>query len=93
VFVAVADRVGGAPGAEHLGGSRVVDPDGAVVAAPRDRTLASVTAVTVDRARARDKSTVFVPGEFEIDVFADRRPHLYGVLTARPLQRDQQEGT
>ena len=98
VFVAVADRVGGAPGAEHLGASRVADPDGAVVAAPQDRSVASVTAATVDRARARDKSTVFVPGEFEIDAFVDRRPQLYGALTAatpmtatprRPDQEDE----
>ena len=81
VFVAVADRAGFAAGTEHLGASRIVGPDGAVVAAPTDCTVASVTAATVDLSRARDKATVFARDEFEIDVFADRRPDAYGALT------------
>ncbi len=36
-----------------------------------------VFVAVADLDRARTKATVFEPGEFEIDVFAHRRPDLY----------------
>ncbi len=78
VFVAVADRAGSADGRSYLGASRVVDPDGAVLTAPLDgRCEHAIATAAVDLDRARTKATVFEPGEFEIDVFAHRRPDLY----------------
>ncbi len=78
VFVAVADRAGTADGRSYLGASRVVDPDGVVLTAPLDgRCEHAVAIAAVDLDRARTKATVFEPGEFEIDVFAHRRPDLY----------------
>jgi predicted amidohydrolase len=78
VFVAVADRAGTVDGRSCLGASRVVDPDGAVLTAPLDgRREHAVATAVVDLDRARTKATVFEPGEFEIDVFAHRRPDLY----------------
>jgi predicted amidohydrolase len=82
VFVAVADRAGVVDGVEHLGASQVVDPAGRRLTPPLDphRDVA-VRVATVDLAHARAKATVFEPGAFEIDVFADRRPELYAALT------------
>ena len=82
VFVAVADRAGVVDGVEHLGASQVVDPSGTRLTSPLDpQEKVAVTTTTVDLDLARTKSTVFEPGAFEIDVFADRRPDLYGALT------------
>lgn len=83
VFVAVADRVGVAGAFEFLGSSRVVGPDGRVLAAPADDATGSVSCAAVELTHARDKDNVFVPGAFEIDTFADRRPDLYQSLTER----------
>jgi 5-aminopentanamidase len=82
VFVAVADRAGSAADTTFLGASRVVAPDGTVLTPPLDDDCEHVVAITgVDLGQARTKATVFEPGEFEIDVFAHRRPDLYGSLS------------
>jgi predicted amidohydrolase len=83
VFVAVADRVGVVGEFEFLGASRVVGPDGRALAAPADRATGSVSCASVELSHAREKGTVFLPGAFEIDGFADRRPELYQSLTER----------
>ena len=73
-------RPGGQRGRTSFpGASRVVGPDGVILTAPlsADRAHAVATA-TVDLAEARTKATVYEPGVFEIDVFAHRRPDLYG---------------
>jgi predicted amidohydrolase len=79
IFVAVADRAGRTATTTFLGASRVVGPDGATLtaslAANRECTVATAT---VELADARTKATVFERGVFEIDVFAHRRPDLYG---------------
>jgi predicted amidohydrolase len=81
VFVAIADRAGVVDGVTHLAASRVVDPAGVRLTAPLDPALEiAVATVDVNVSDARAKSTVFTPGAFEIDVFADRRPDLYGAL-------------
>ncbi|HEX4530593.1 MAG TPA: nitrilase-related carbon-nitrogen hydrolase [Acidimicrobiia bacterium] len=74
-----------------LTGYRFDDRDAAEVAAiracdPRIRELDDncghvVATTSVDLGQARTKTTVFEPGEFEIDVFAHRRPDLYGSLS------------
>ena len=34
----------------------------------------------IDPAEAREKDRVIVPGEYELHLFGDRRPELYGAL-------------
>jgi predicted amidohydrolase len=81
VFVAVADRTGTVGGVEHLGESQVVDPSGVRLTAPLDpATPVAIATAALDLEQARTKATVFDAGTFEIDVFADRRPELYGAL-------------
>jgi predicted amidohydrolase len=82
VFLAIADRLGVVEDVEHLAASQIVDPNGLRLTAPlsTDGDVA-LAATSVDLSVARCKSTTFTPGAFEIDVFADRRPELYGALT------------
>ncbi len=85
VFVAVADRAGATGGTSFLGASRVVGPDGTALTAPLNPCQEHAIAVTaVDLELARTKATVFEPDGFEIDVFAHRRPDLYGSFGLDP---------
>jgi 5-aminopentanamidase len=68
VFIAVCDRAGAERGVEWVGGTAVIDENG---------WIAGSSAADIDLARARDK--VF---NGLSDAFADRRPELYGELTA-----------
>jgi predicted amidohydrolase len=82
VFVAVADRAGTAAGVTHLGASQIVDPAGERLTAALDPCAdVVVTTAVIDPWQARTKAMVFAPGRFAIDVFADRRPGLYGTIT------------
>jgi predicted amidohydrolase len=75
MFIAACDRVGRERGVDWVGGSAIVDPDGWPLAGPvpgdQERTLLAVC----DLAAATDKRT-----SERNDVFADRRPQLYGGL-------------
>ncbi len=79
VFVVTANRVGAEGGAPFIGRSAVVDLRGSTLGALGDR--AGVLVAEIDPALARDKRAVHRPGEYEIDLFADRRPAAYGALT------------
>ena len=68
VFIAVCDRVGAERGVEWVGGTAVIDENGWIV---------GESDADVDLALARDK--VFAGLS---DAFADRRPELYGEVTA-----------
>ena len=84
VFIVVAGRVGEENGTRFIGGSRVVAPDGAIVAtagAGPCRVLA-----TIVPAEAHEKA-VGPDGGRRSDILRDRRPDLYAPLvdsTAKP---------
>ena len=73
MFIAACDRVGRERGVDWVGGSAIIDPDGWPLAGPvpgdQERTLMAVC----DLGAATDKKT-----SERNDVFADRRPTLYG---------------
>lgn len=80
VYFAAVNRVGEERGFKFIGGSRICDPTGATVAdAPHEQE--TVLYADLDLAISRQKHLVRVPGQHEIDRFADRRPDLYGPLT------------
>ncbi|MBX3119460.1 MAG: carbon-nitrogen hydrolase family protein [Fimbriimonadaceae bacterium] len=79
VFMATADRVGQEKGTTFIGHSRIIAPSGQILAAADHRDEAIVIA-DCDLAQARQKHVVNIPGEYELDVIACRRPELYGVL-------------
>ncbi|HLH66991.1 MAG TPA: nitrilase-related carbon-nitrogen hydrolase [Solirubrobacteraceae bacterium] len=74
VYVACCDRVGTERGQEWTGGTVIVDENGWVRAS---QTGVGEARAAVDLTRARDKSLTTLA-----DVLADRRPELYGAVTA-----------
>lgn len=85
VFLLTANRVGREAGTEFFGWSQVVDPHGVRVAEAGESAEELVVAA-IDPAEAREKDRILVPGEYELHLFDDRRPELYGALVeeARP---------
>jgi predicted amidohydrolase len=80
VYVLAADHVGEERGARYLGRSSVIGPDGEILSeAGRDEE--AMLTVDIDLARSLQKHRVFIPGDYEIDLFADRRPDLYTAIT------------
>jgi predicted amidohydrolase len=80
VFLVAADHVGEERGRGYLGRSLIVGPDGEILAegGTNEETL---LIADVDLRRSDEKHRVFVPGEYEINLFSDRRPDLYGPIT------------
>ena len=86
VFLLTANRVGSEGSIEFFGRSQVVDPLGDRLAEAGELTEELVLA-EIEPAEAREKHRAIVPGEYEVDLFDDRRPELYGALVedARPV--------
>jgi 5-aminopentanamidase len=78
VFLLTANRVGKERWAEFCGWSQIVDPYGRRLA-EADGTEETLLVAEVDVEQARDKDYV-VPGDYELYLFGDRRPELYGAL-------------
>lgn len=86
VFFAACNRLGKENGFGFIGGSKIIDPVGNVLAsAEGDET--SIIA-EIDPAAARNKRTINVPGEYELGLFAERRPELYGAIVDPALVGD-----
>jgi predicted amidohydrolase len=68
-----ADRCGAERGVDWVGGSVIAGPDGYPLAGPAAGDGPELLVADLDLGRARDKRTG--PSN---DVFADRRPELYG---------------
>jgi predicted amidohydrolase len=79
VFVISADRVGTERGTTFLGRSQIIAPSGQPLAEADDHSEMIITA-GLELGLAHRKKLVMVPGEFEMDLFGDRRPELYGRL-------------
>jgi 5-aminopentanamidase len=81
VYLVAANRVGSERGTAFAGRSRIIDPTGEVLttasANREELILAEIQPET-----ARNKRVVVRPGEYETDYVGDRRPELYGDLTA-----------
>ena len=79
VYLLVANRVGRERTAQFCGRSQIVDPAGTRLA-ETDATSERLLVAEVDVERARDKSIVPAPGEYEMHLFDHRRPELYEAL-------------
>jgi predicted amidohydrolase len=81
VNLVTADRVGSEAGVRFIGGSRICDFAGRVLAeaGAGEETIAA----ELDLAAADRNRVVNVPGRYELDRIADRRPEFYGRLTGR----------
>lgn len=86
VYFAVVNRVGTERGFRFIGLSRICDVTGELLAVSEDDRETTLYA-TIDPERARAKRIVNIPGEYEVDRIADRRPELYGELVNRDRTR------
>jgi predicted amidohydrolase len=78
IFLLTANRVGKERRGEFCGWSQIVDPYGRRLAEASETEEALLLA-EIDVEQARDKDYV-IPGEYELYLFGDRRPELYGAL-------------
>lgn len=78
IYLLTANRVGKERSGEFCGWSQIVNPYGKRLAEAGETGEALLVA-DADVERARDKDYV-VPGEYELYLFGDRRPELYGAL-------------
>jgi predicted amidohydrolase len=85
VFLLAADRVGIERGAQFLGRSQVVGPDGDI-RAEADSSSEDLLVLDLDPSEADIKHMVVRPGEHEFDFFGDRRPELYDSLSLEPAR-------
>jgi 5-aminopentanamidase len=86
VFLLTANRVGAEGGMDFFGRSQVVDPLGTRLVEAGEVEPELVVA-DIEPAEAREKDRAIVPGEYEVHLFGDRRPELYGALVeeTRPV--------
>ncbi len=86
VYVMAVDRVGEERGCSFAGRSSIAGPGGEILAmaGPTEETILHAE---VDPALARRKRLVRVPGKYELDRIADRRPSFYAAIVA-PNGRD-----
>jgi predicted amidohydrolase len=87
VFLLTANRLGREGGMEFFGRSQIVDPQGGRLAEAGEHDEGLVVA-EIDPTEAREKDRAIIPGEYEVHLFGDRRPELYGALVeqADPVQ-------
>jgi predicted amidohydrolase len=78
IYLLTANRVGKERSGEFCGWSQIVDPFGKRLA-EADETEEKLLVADIDLEQARDKDYV-IPGEYELYLFGDRRPALYGAL-------------
>lgn len=82
VYFMAVNRVGAERGFEFIGQSKICDPRGRLLAEAR-HTDEAILYADIDLAFARRKHIVCVPGAYEIDRFADRRPETYGRIASQ----------
>jgi len=81
-FVVAANRVGEERGFRFAGHSIIVDCMGNVLAEAGE-SEETILYADVDLAAADDNHIVRIPGKWEIDRIAARRPEMYGAITGR----------
>jgi len=80
LYLIAANRVGEERGTHYLGRSVIVGPDGEMLAEAHAEGE-EILYVEIDPAQSDRKQRIFVPGEYELDLFNDRRPELYRTLS------------
>jgi predicted amidohydrolase len=83
VYYAAVNRVGEERGFRYIGQSRIVRCDGDILAQAGDHD-AEILVAEIDPAVARNKRLVKIPGKYELDRLADRRPEMYRPLVDSP---------
>jgi predicted amidohydrolase len=82
IFVIAVNRVGEERGTRFMGRSKISswhwDPATAFEGKRHDE---DILYAEIEPATAREKHVAIIPGQIEVDLFVDRRPELYGILT------------
>jgi predicted amidohydrolase len=92
MIVIAADRVGEERGFRFAGHSQIVDCDGRVLAEAGE-TEETILYADVDPAAADNNRVVRIPGQWEFDRIAMRRPEMYEAITKlEPQVRSQKPG-
>lgn len=79
IYYAAVNRTGSERGFEFIGLSRVLDCNSNFLAKSDNASPCTLFA-DIDPERARQKRLVHIPGQYELDRVADRRPELYGAI-------------
>ena len=81
IYFMAVDRIGSESGFQFIGKSRICDPIGTNLAFA-DHQDAEIVIADIVPEKARNKSTINVPGEYELHRIADRRPEFYQSLVS-----------
>lgn len=81
IFVIAVNRVGQERGTRFIGSSTIAHCVKGTVLAKGSPDAEETLYAEIEPAEARQKHVVISPGAFEFDLFRDRRPDLYGVIT------------
>jgi len=79
LYLIAANRIGEERGTHYLGRSVIVSPDGEMLAEAHAEGE-EILYMEIDPAQSDHKQRIFVPDEYELDLFNDRRPELYHSL-------------
>lgn len=79
IYYAACNRIGQERGFRFIGHSQILSCDGTYLAKSQNAE-AVVLHAQIDPQRARQKRIVNIPGQYEVDRIADRRPQMYGPL-------------
>ncbi|MGI6452272.1 MAG: carbon-nitrogen hydrolase family protein [Syntrophomonadaceae bacterium] len=80
VFLVAASRTGVERGTQFIGRSSIVDTNGAILA-QASADSEEIIYADLQLTKARSKGSIIKPGEYEFDIFKDRRPELYSAIT------------
>jgi 5-aminopentanamidase len=83
VYYAAVNRIGTERATRYIGQSRLVNVNGDLLASGSPDEAAMLVA-EIDPERARNKQIVRIPGKYMLHRVKDRRPEMYGPLTAQP---------
>jgi len=82
VYYAAVNRVGEERGFRFIGHSKILDCTGDLLAGC-DAPCETILYADIDPERARRKRIVNIPGVYEVDRIADRRPDMYAPIAQR----------
>jgi predicted amidohydrolase len=84
VYIAAANHVGEERGVRYLGRSLITSPSGKIMA---EGTAAEeeILYADIELELSDEKRIIFSAGEYELDLFGDRRPELYGRIVEEEM--------
>jgi predicted amidohydrolase len=80
LYLVAANRIGEERGTQYLGRSLIVGVNGEKLAEGTN-DQEEILIAEVELRLSENKKRIFTPGEYELDLFKDRRPELYGALS------------